>query len=175
MGVGSTEQALTDKLGGSFAIRPYTAQDRPALEAMYVDFRPKRMAQGLPPDSELGLRRWLDGVLRGGEHLVVEVDGELMGHGFLVPMDEDGAVELANFLHQAVRNRGIGTALNRALIELARARGSRRVWLSVEPWNRSAVRSYQKAGFHQLPGSLWAPEIEMEVLLDGAPDGERSG
>ncbi|MGH7483239.1 MAG: GNAT family N-acetyltransferase [Longimicrobiales bacterium] len=81
----------------------------------------------------------------------------------------DGGVELASFLHQSVRGRGIGTALNHALVGVARASDARRIWLSVEPWNRAAIRSYQRVGFRQLSGSLWAPEIEMEMpLLDGA-------
>jgi hypothetical protein len=42
----------------------------------------------------------------------------------------------------------------------------------VEPFNRAAVRSYEKAGFRRLPGTLWAPEIEMEASLeDGTEDG----
>ncbi|MGH7476311.1 MAG: GNAT family N-acetyltransferase [Longimicrobiales bacterium] len=162
---------LADKLGRPFRIRPYTPADRRTLELMYTDFRPKRAAQGLPPDSELGLRVWLDRVLRAGEHLVVEVVGELAGHGFLLPLAgaPTGTAELANFLHQAIRERGIGTALNRALVERARALGYSRVWLSVEPWNRAALRSYRNAGFQLLPGSYWAPEIEMEVRLDAEP------
>ncbi len=145
-------------------MRPYAAADRRALEEMYVDFRPKRMAQGLPPDSELDLKHWLDRVLGTGHHLLVEVAGEVMGHGMLIPMD-GYAAELANFLHQAVRDRGIGTALNRILLEAAHEQGLQRVWLCVEPWNRAAVRSYEKVGFRQLPGSLWAPEVEMEANL----------
>lgn len=171
---------LVDKGGRRFAIRPIAADDRVALEAMYLDFQPKRMAQGLPPGDEPGLRHWLNRIMATGDHLVVEVDGELVGHGFLIPMDAD-TVELANFLHQDVRGRGIGTALNHALLGLARQRGHYRVWLSVEPWNRAAVRSYQKAGFRQLPGSLWAPEIEMEAELGAlseeadAEDGDSVG
>lgn len=130
---------------------------------MYASFQPKRCAQGLPPEAS-GLARWLDRVLAHGQHLVVRVDGALLGHVMLIPM-EDGRAELANFLHQSIRNRGIGTALNRlALGEAARA-GRPAVWLSVEPSNRAAVRSYEKAGFRRLPGSLWAPEIEMEARL----------
>ncbi len=155
---------LLDKRGGAFTIRTMRPADRVALEEMYVDFRPKRMAQGLPPDSELALRRWLDRVLAGADHLLVDVAGEVMGHGMLIPIDEHSA-ELANFLHHAVRNRGIGTALNDALVDLAAVRGYARVWLSVEPWNRAAVRSYEKSGFRRLPGSLWSPELEMEVRL----------
>jgi hypothetical protein len=50
-------------------------------------------------------------------------------------------------------------------IEIARAAGATRVWLSVEPSNRVAIRSYTKAGFRTIPGSLWAPEVEMDVPL----------
>lgn len=158
---------MTDKLGRPFMVRALEAADRPVLEAMYADFEPKRGAQGLPPTGEAACRRWLDRVLGRGVHVVVEVAGRLLGHAMLIPM-EDGVAELANFLHQSVRNRGIGTALNRVALDLARQGGYRRVWLSVEPSNRAAVRSYQKAGFHLLPGPLWAPEIEMEAVLQVA-------
>jgi RimJ/RimL family protein N-acetyltransferase len=131
---------LTDKLGEPFLVRPYRPDDRAALEEMYRDFEPS------------------------GEHLLVEVEGRLSGHLMLVPIGGE-TVELANFLHQSIRNRGIGTAINRLGVERAREAGYRRVWLSVEPSNRPALRSYEKAGFRRLPGSLWAPEIEMAVQL----------
>jgi diamine N-acetyltransferase len=148
-------------------MRRLEASDRPALEAMYATFEPKRGAQGLPPALP-GIGRWLDRVLGTGEHVVVEVDGALLGHLMLIPMD-DGRLELANFLHQRIRNRGIGTALNRVALDLARQRGADRVWLCVEPSNRAAVRSYEKAGFRRTPGSsLWAPELEMEAQVPPA-------
>ncbi len=157
---------LTDTTGAPFTIRTLQPADRGALEAMYEGFEPKRAAQGLPPRSPPEVRRWLGRVLGTGEHLAVEVDGRLCGHVMLIPMDGD-AVELANFLHQSIRNRGIGTAANQVALDLARRSGHRAVWLSVEPSNRAAVRSYEKVGFQRRPGSLWAPEIEMEVVLDG--------
>jgi len=146
-------------------VRRYEPADRAALEAMYTDFEPKRAAQGLPPDSPERLRAWLDRVLPRGIHLVVEVGGRVLGHVMLIPM-EGATTELANFLHQSIRNRGIGTALNRLAAEIAREAGYCRLWLSVEPSNRAAIRSYQNAGFRQLPGSLWAPEIDMALDLE---------
>lgn len=154
---------LIDRERRPFTVRRLGAGDRPALETMYRAFEPKRGAQGLPPlDKALG--RWLDRVLAHGEHLGVIIDGELLGHAMLLPM-EDGRLELANFLHQSIRNRGIGTAINRLALELAREHGAAGVWLCVEPFNRAAVRSYEKAGFRRLPGSLWETEIEMEARL----------
>jgi RimJ/RimL family protein N-acetyltransferase len=129
---------------------------------MYDSFEPKRGAQGLPPAHPEQIMRWLDTVLATGHHLVVEAEAGVMGHGMLLPFATDTA-ELANFLHQSLRDRGIGTELNRALIDLARDRGLRRIWLSVEPSNRRAIRSYEKAGFQRRPATIWAPEIEMEL------------
>ena len=161
---------LAAKDGSPFVVRAMQPADRPALEAMYDAFEPKRAAQGLPPRHLADVRRWLDRVLASGRHLLVEVDGRIRGHVMLIPIDEH-AVELANFLHQAVRDRGIGTTANAVALALARDAGRQRVWLSVEPSNRAAVRSYEKVGFRRLPGSLWNPEIEMEVALaDWRPD-----
>lgn len=154
----------TDRLGEPFTIRLYGPEDRAALEAMYVAFEPKRGAQGLPPALG-GIARWLDQVLVDGDHLLVVVGGAVRGHAMLLPM-RDGRVELANFLHQDIRNRGIGTAINQLGIGLARHVGYSAVWLCVEPTNLSAVRSYEKAGFRRLPGTLWSPEIEMEARLE---------
>jgi diamine N-acetyltransferase len=95
---------------------------------------------------------------------VVEIGGHILGHAMLIPVD-DGTVELASFLHQSIRDRGIGTEVNRVALDCAAGAGARRVWLSVEPSNRSAIRSYEKVGFRRLPGSLWAPELEMALDL----------
>lgn len=157
-------RSLADKTGRPFRARLYTRADRQALEEMYRAFDPKRRAQGLPPGDGESIRRWLDQVLANGTHVLVEVEGEILGHLMVIPMDE-GTSELANFLHQKIRNRGIGTALNLLALEIAREQGRQRVWLSVEPSNRIAIRSYEKAGFRRLPGSLWVPEVEMEVRL----------
>ncbi|CAN5629371.1 hypothetical protein BH23GEM9_BH23GEM9_05350 [soil metagenome] len=159
--------ALIDKEGRPFVVRRLRPDDRLALDAMYRSFEPKRGAQGLPP-HEAGIGRWLDHVLAAGDHMGVIVEGELLGHVMILPIGGDRG-ELANFLHQSIRNRGIGTFINRIALDVARAAGLKRVWLCVEPFNRAAVRSYEKAGFRRLPGSLWAPEIEMEAELEPAP------
>jgi RimJ/RimL family protein N-acetyltransferase len=156
---------LLDKTGRPFRLRQYQARDRGALEEMYRAFDPKRRAQGLPPGDGESIHRWLDLVLGDGQHVLAEIEGEILGHLMVIPMSEDTS-ELANFLHQAIRNRGIGTALNRIALEIARADGRSRVWLSVEPSNRIAIRSYEKAGFRRTTASLWAPELEMEVWLE---------
>lgn len=156
---------LVDRQGRAFRVRLYVPADRPLLEAMYAGFEPKRAAQGLPPGKPDAIVRWLDRILADGRHLLVEIEGRVLGHAMLLPMDAERA-ELANFLHQSIRNRGIGTELNRLILSLARDGRYRRVWLSVEPGNRPAIRSYERAGFRLRPGQMWAPEVEMEAVLD---------
>lgn len=154
-----------DKAGESFTIRYIRRSDRDALQSFYERFEPKRAAQGLPPKGAERIARWLDTVLPNGIHLVVYRDSELIGHGLLVPTGREGTLEYAIFLRQEVRGRGVGTQLNRVAVEAARAGGARRLWLSVEPHNRAAVRSYEKAGFRFLPHTTYSMEAEMELEL----------
>lgn len=156
---------MTDKEGRPFVLREYEPRDHAGLRQMYDEFEPKRVAQGLPPMDAGQRRRWLDALLNAGLHVVVEVGGRVLGHGMLLPFDANSA-ELANFLHQSIRDRGIGTALNRALLEVGRQEDIGRIWLSVEPSNRPAIRSYEKVGFRRRFTSGWAPELEMELGLD---------
>lgn len=160
----SAERLHTDRTGQPFAVRDLATHDRSALLAMYESFEPKRAAQGLPPAHPAQIERWLDTVLSGGTHMLVVIDGEILGHGMLLPFQEDAA-ELATFLHQSIRDRGIGTTLNRQLLAAGREHGIRRAWLSVEPSNRRAIRAYEKVGFRHRPVSLWSPEAEMEMDL----------
>lgn len=59
----------------------------------------------------------------------------------------------------------MGTQINRIATEVARAEGLRKLWLSVEPHNRPATRSYERVGFRYLPGAVFSPEAEMELEL----------
>ncbi|MGH7469193.1 MAG: GNAT family N-acetyltransferase [Longimicrobiales bacterium] len=160
----SLRERMIDKHGVWFVARDYEPADQDKLVAMYADFEPKRAAQGLPPAGDAKIRAWLQRALARGRHVVIEVDDVVRGHIMLMPHGSD-AVELANFLHQSIRGRGIGSALNAMALRLAQEAGAQRIWLSVEPGNRAAVRSYEKAGFRRLSGSLWAPEIEMELSV----------
>ncbi len=156
---------LCDKHGRAFDVRFLADGDRAALLRFYEEFEPKRGAQGLPPKGTERVKRWLATVLAQGIHLVALRDGDLIGHALLVPTHAEGVSEYAIFLREDERGQGVGTELTRACIEVAREAGVRRLWLSVELQNRAAVRSYEKAGFHFLPGTIYSPEAEMELML----------
>ncbi len=162
----SAALALHDKTGRAFIVRPYQSRDLRALEDFYMTFEPKRTAQGLPPGDLESIHRWLMRTLNRGYHLLVDIEGTVLGHLMLMPIpDRPNALELANFIHQSNRDCGIGTHLNRVGARVAQDAGKSALWLSVEPSNTVAIRSYENAGFRRIPGSLWAPEIEMEIPL----------
>jgi diamine N-acetyltransferase len=154
-----------DNTGRRFSVDLYEPDDYPALVGFYDRFEPKRCAQGLPPTGTDRISRWLEQVLPIGAHLVAWTDGELVGHGLLVPTGRDEIWEWAIFLAQEHRGRGMGTEMNRLAIEAARALKLRGLWLSVEPHNRAAVRSYEKVGFKFATGSFLSSEAEMEIVL----------
>ena len=156
---------VSDNEGQEFTVRSLAPADRSALEAFYAAFRTVRAAQGLPPEGPAGVARWLDRILQAGVHLAVERDGILHGHVMLIPTADPGVHEYAIFLHQDVRGLGLGTRLNRLAVDVARRLGARRLWLSAEPANRAAVRSYEKAGWRYIPASLYSTELEMERIL----------
>jgi RimJ/RimL family protein N-acetyltransferase len=151
--------------GRRFVVREYHEEDREELDLFYLRFEPKRAAQGLPPSGADRIARWLDAVLAGGIHLLVELDNVVAGHALLVPMEPAATAEYAIFLDQEIRGQGVGTEVNRIAVEAARAAGLTRLWLSVEPHNRAAIRSYEKVGFRFRPGTVLSMEAEMELEL----------
>ena len=156
---------VRDKENRVSAVRPYRPDDRESLERFYTCYSPKREAQGLPPEGAHRIARWLDSILGQGTHLLVEHEGRLVGHAMLIPTDRPGVSEYAIFLEEGARGQGLGTEVNILSAEVARTLRIDRLWLSVEPRNRRAVRSYEKAGFRFRPETVFTPEVEMELVL----------
>jgi GNAT superfamily N-acetyltransferase len=76
--------------------------------------------------------------------LVAERDGELAG---VLTYILDGESCEVLTLHSAERLRGVGTALLRALEEVAASAGCSRLWLITTNDNVDALRFYQRRGF----------------------------
>lgn len=134
-----------------------------SLVAMYADFDSADRAQGLPPVKRPQIEDWLDVLLERGPDIVARMRDRVVGHATLVP-DNDGAYELAIFVHQDFRGIGIGTALLETLLGSAAAAGIDRIWLTVERWNRVAIRLYKSVGFERTGGGSF--ELEMSLRLD---------
>lgn len=159
-------QRMKSPTGPGYSIRKYSSEDIVAVEAMYAGFQPLGSALGLPPPGEERTDRWLRYLDHSGFSLIAQVDysGNVVGHAVLA----DGApaeAELAVFVHQDFRARGIGSALAGSAIEEARRLGYRRLWAATSPSNAAAIRMVKGQGFRivSLPS---ATDTELELILD---------
>jgi GNAT superfamily N-acetyltransferase len=148
--------------------RVATAADLPALVALYADdaLGATREDRRDPPAE--AYRHGFARMMAMGEanqiHLAV-LDGRIVGCAQLVMIPgvsqrgmlraEVEAVRTASDL----RGRGIGTALMRHLIALARARGARQMQLTSHASRAEAHRFYERLGFK-------ATHVGMKLQLD---------
>jgi predicted GNAT family N-acyltransferase len=120
------EPAIEVRLGAWIDLREEAA---PIRYAVFVD------EQKVPAEIELA-----DWDALSLHALALDAQGRVLGTGRLLP---DGHIGRMAVL-QSARGQGVGTALLRALLQAARARGDREVVLSAQT---HAMPFYEKAGF----------------------------
>lgn len=151
-------------------IRPVTRSDLPFLEAMQfeaffwdpawsrprlVDFRTDpefvKLVSGWGRDGDRGVLAEVDGVRAGAAWCRLWTP-DLHSYGFV----DERTPELAMGVASAFRRRGIGRALLRELVGIARAAGFPALSLSVDPRN-PALRLYESEGFRRVgeSGTSW--------------------
>ncbi|HVI25766.1 MAG TPA: ribosomal protein S18-alanine N-acetyltransferase [Xanthomonadaceae bacterium] len=80
---------------------------------------------------------------------VLERDRVLIGYGVLsIAADEAHVLNVC--AAPEVQGQGHGRRMLRALLQIARGRGARRVFLEVRPSNRTAIRLYHAEGFNEI-------------------------
>ena len=120
------EPAIEVRLGAWIDLREEAA---PIRYAVFVD------EQKVPAEIELD-----DWDALSLHALALDAQGRVLGTGRLLP---DGHIGRMAVL-QSARGQGVGSALLRALLQAARARGDREVVLSAQT---HAMPFYEKAGF----------------------------
>ncbi|SIT68324.1 Acetyltransferase (GNAT) family protein [Microbacterium sp. RU33B] len=118
-------------------------------------------------------------VLDGDVWVAVEPDGDILGTVWvapegrpLSPVAEPGETDFRQLaVAQPARGRGVGEALTRHVIALARERGSHRVIMNSGPEMFGAHALYTKIGFARLPERERSIEVEpgrwIEILTFG--------
>ncbi|MDT5048942.1 MAG: hypothetical protein QOG75_4840 [Mycobacterium sp.] len=107
---------------------------------------------------------------RGGEFLVVELDGHIVGMGGFRPDVEACAEVLRVRVHPATRRRGIGRALMAELEQRAARRGLRSMRLDTATNQPEAMAFYQGLGYREVgrecqPGWMWTLVYYAKTLV----------
>jgi putative acetyltransferase len=103
------------------------------------------------PRTEHEFKQQINKVLKEGREktIVAELDGEPVGRVDVCP--ETGrcrhAAELGIFVRREHWGKGVGRALMREAIKLAKKLGLRKLWLTTTEGNERAIRLYKKFGF----------------------------
>ena len=155
-------------------IRAFTAEDWPAIEAIYAEGIATRQAT-----FETATPTWAEfdaGKLTS--HRVVATDGErVLGWAALSSTSERtcyrGVVENSVYVAEAARGSGVGRALMDALIAGARAAGFWTIETGIFPENEASVALHESLGFRvigrreriaQLDGR-WRDTLLLELRL----------
>ncbi|MBF9221296.1 GNAT family N-acetyltransferase [Hymenobacter ruricola] len=106
---------------------------------------------------------------RGGQILLAEYQGQIVGACALLRMDAD-TLELAKMaVSAAAQGLGIGRRLAQAALDTARSMGARRVYLESNTRLTAAIQLYYKLGFQRIEPDRPSPyervNIHMELLL----------
>jgi RimJ/RimL family protein N-acetyltransferase len=150
-------------MDGDIRIRAAGRQERDLLIEMYDRFEPLGGALGLPPRGEDVRREWIEVALSHKMNLgAFSPAGAAVGHCFLVG-DEAGSAELAIFVHQEFRRRGIGTALVKAVLAWGCLWGLGRIWSLTGSENRAALRLQERLGFRVTNAAFYGVELEIHL------------
>ena len=147
-----TEQAqnILLKDGRTVLLRFFVPADKEALVAFYAGLSPDTLRWSLPPYDRQKIERWLSDSTNSFELLAFHKD-KIVGHlhAFRYAWNPRilGNGELIIYLHQDFQGIGLGTAMMREAISIARQKGIHHLVLSVVADNRNAIKLYEKVGF----------------------------
>jgi L-amino acid N-acyltransferase YncA len=121
--------------------------------------------------------RWFERSVNAGMlYLVAMVEGKVVGGASMQPQTDKRAhvAEFGIFICNGYRNLGLGTAMLKEFIEIAKKRGFEILQLSVFANNARALNVYKKCGFREI-GKLsrdikffdggYADRILLELIL----------
>jgi RimJ/RimL family protein N-acetyltransferase len=142
-------------------------EDLDRLWLMYIGFEPKAAFQGLPPATPLLIRNWLEKLQQqNAKQFVMETSDRFLGHSMLCPGPRPGEAEIAIFIHQQYRGRGLGRTLLLCTLNYGcKQLGLSRVWLSVQSANPRALHLFETVGFVPVPDGEPALELTLERPL----------
>ena len=136
---------------------------RDLLIAMYDDFEPLGAALGLPPRTPEARHNWigtaLDQIVTVG---AFSPSGDVVGHCF-VAAEEPNSGEIAVFVRQEFRRRGIGLELVKHALNWASCERLACVRAVTEYDNRAALRLLMRSGFRLMESTFGVAELDIDL------------
>lgn len=176
------EAVFTLKSGERVNFRPVQSEDTEMLWRMFSTLSENSLSNLAPPFTRERIERWTsnidyDKILT--IVAVVEEKGEqrIVGSASLSFSQREisrHTAELAIAVHDDFQNMGIGTAMLKHQLGIARTKKLRKIWLLVNADNERAIRIYQKTGF-EIEGRLrderyykgqYGDEYRMAIFLN---------
>ena len=155
-------------------IQPMSAEDWPAVEAIYAE---GIAARGATFETEPPSYAAFDASHLVEHRFVAVEDGRLLGWVALAPTSSRacyaGVVENSVYVAESARGRGVGRTLMEALLESAGAGGLWTIHAGMFPENAASVALHESLGFRlvgrferiaQLDG-VWRDTILLELRL----------
>ena len=128
-----------------FAVRPALVDDAGALADMFAAVAEERDGIATEPPVDIEQRAALFARSAAGS-VVAVAGGQVIGM-LHVEVSRHGFGEIGMLVDRDWRGRGVGSALMRAAIGLARQRGLHKLSLEVFAHNAGAIALYRKCGF----------------------------
>jgi len=137
------------KDGRDVRVRFLNLEDKEKLVEMFASMSNEALEWGMPPYTREVIERWMSNI-QNLIPLVAEHNSRIVGYAWIykfVHPRRKGTGDLAMYLHQDFQNLGLGTAMLKHLLELAKRGGMHRISLHVVADNKIAVHFYEKFGF----------------------------
>jgi putative acetyltransferase len=175
------ESVFTAKDGGRVVFRPEQSGDTKMLWEMFSTLSEESASNLLPPFTRERVESWTSNINYDEVLAIVAVVEEKSGQQIIgsasLRFNQRKALkhkaELGLTVHDDYQNMGIGTALLNHLINVARMRNLKKIYLQVSTANDRAINLYKKAGF-KIEGKLckesyinskYRDEYRMALLL----------
>ena len=141
--------------GKKVEFRPEQSGDTKMLWKMFSTLSEESLSNLIPPFTRERIEEWTSNIDHDEVLAIVAVIEEknrqrIIGSASLKFNQQENSkhkAELGIAMHDDYQNMGIGTALLKHLLEIARMKGLRKVFLLVNIDNNIAIHMYKKAGF----------------------------
>ena len=130
-------------------LRFLKAEDRDSLYQCFSSMSDKTLEWSMAPYMMDRIQRWIDSI-PNRIPLVAEFENRIVGYAGIYKFPQPrrkGTGDLVIYLHQDFHNVGLGTAMTKKLLELARREEMHKIELQAVADNTIAIRLYKRFDF----------------------------